>query len=344
MCPIPPLSRRGEPSPDPPDRRRRLRAAAGRYLRARAADLFGDPGPPRAARDGFGRASAAIDLAAIGPADAGGRGWLWLPAPVLRHRHGAEARVARAFFSTAAVAALVCGHRLWLADLVGAGASLGMAFLFAGFALRPAYRCHRLRARLAAPDGSGAPRPTPNVRRAGPARVPAPAGPVVAVSTSAGRPGLIPSSISTPIPNPNPIPVNSVDPRKVPHARARSRRPDRSAASVWPRRLRRLALLAVFLPFLALAQDQAFAPERLRPTDTDVSVRLLRAAVGSFVDRVRLADTVGAPDEGAFGGLFRAINSFLLLVLGLLVFVKAVAALLDTAHDGEALGRERSTV
>ena len=136
-------------------RGRRLRARAGRYARARAADLFGDPGPPRAARDGFGRASAAIDLA-IGPADAGSRGWLWLPAPVLRHRHGAEARVARAFFSAAAVSVLVCGYRLWLADLVGAGASLGMAFSFAGFALRPAYRCHRLRARLAAPDGSGA--------------------------------------------------------------------------------------------------------------------------------------------------------------------------------------------
>ncbi|MEI2806888.1 MAG: DotA/TraY family protein [Albidovulum sp.] len=120
--------------------------------------------------------------------------------------------------------------------------------------------------------------------------------------------------------------------------------PTAPTASAWPRRGRRLALLAVFLPFLALAQDQAFAPERLRPTDTDVSVRLLRATVGSFVDRVRLADTVGAPDEGAFGGLFRAINSFVLLVLGLLVFVKCVAALLDTAHDGEALGRERSTV
>ena len=79
----------------------------------------------------------------------------------MRHRHGAEARVARAFFSTAAVAALVCGHRLWLADLVGAGASLGMAFALAGIALRPAYRCHRLRARLAAldPDPSGAPDP-----------------------------------------------------------------------------------------------------------------------------------------------------------------------------------------
>lgn len=150
----------GERSPDRPGRWRRLRAGAGRYLRARAADLFGDPGPRRAALDGFGRVAAAIDLA-IGPPDAGGRGWLWLPAPVLRRRHGAEARVARAFFSAAAVSVLVCGHRLWLADLAGAGASLGMAFFLAGLALRPAYRCHRLRARIAAPDGSGTGAPDP---------------------------------------------------------------------------------------------------------------------------------------------------------------------------------------
>jgi len=117
-----------------------------------------------------------------------------------------------------------------------------------------------------------------------------------------------------------------------------------STASVWTRRVRRLALLALFLPFLALAQDSMFAPEQLRPAETDVSVRLLRGVIGSFVDKVRLADTVGGADAGAFGGLFRVVNSFLLLVLGLLVFAKCVAALLDTAHDGEALGQERSTV
>ena len=54
------------------------------------------------------------------------------------------------FFSAAAVGVLACGHRLWLADLAGAGASLGMAFTLAALALQPAYRCWRLRARAPA--------------------------------------------------------------------------------------------------------------------------------------------------------------------------------------------------
>ena len=150
------------PAPGRPDRWRRLRARAGRYARARAADLFGDPGPLRAARDGIARASAAIDLVndrppgdrrGIGRAEEeegrrveeGGRAWP--VAPVSRRRYAAEAAAARAFFSAAVVGVLACAHRLWLADALGAGASLGMAFTLAGFALQPAYRCWRIRAR-----------------------------------------------------------------------------------------------------------------------------------------------------------------------------------------------------
>jgi len=117
-----------------------------------------------------------------------------------------------------------------------------------------------------------------------------------------------------------------------------------SATSVWTRRLRRLALLALLLPLLALAQDPKFAPEQLQPAETDVSVRLLHGVLGTVVDQVRLADAVSGADAGAFGGLFRTLNGFLLLGLGLLVFAKSVMALLDTAHEGEALGQERSTV
>ncbi|MBS1223082.1 MAG: hypothetical protein H6R23_2702, partial [Proteobacteria bacterium] len=61
-----------------------------------------------------------------------------------------EARAARALFSAAVVSVLVCAHRLWLADALGAGASLGMAFTWAGFALQPAYRCWCIRARARA--------------------------------------------------------------------------------------------------------------------------------------------------------------------------------------------------
>jgi hypothetical protein len=148
--PITDFSAPAAPAPGRPDRWRRLRARAGRYARARAADLFGDPGPLRAARDGIARASAALDLVSDRPAT-GGRaeegGRARLSAPAARRRYEGEARVARAFFSAAVVGVLACAHRLWLADALGAGASLGMAFTLAGFALQPAYRCWRIRAR-----------------------------------------------------------------------------------------------------------------------------------------------------------------------------------------------------
>jgi len=143
-------------APARPDRWRRLRDRASRYARDRAADLFGDPGPLRAARDGIARASAALDLVsdrppAAGRAEEGRRveegGRAWPVAPVSRRRYAAEAAAARAFFSAAVVGVLACAHRLWLADALGAGASLGMAFTLAGFALQPAYRCWRIRAR-----------------------------------------------------------------------------------------------------------------------------------------------------------------------------------------------------
>lgn len=137
------------PAPGRLDRWRRRRGRVGRYVRARAADLFGDPGPLRAARDGIARASAVLNRIATrspaaGPAEAGGCA---RPTASAAHcRYAAEAAVARALFSAAVVSVLVCAHRLWLADALGAGASLGMAFTLAGFALQPAYRCWRIRA------------------------------------------------------------------------------------------------------------------------------------------------------------------------------------------------------
>ncbi|MFO1419475.1 MAG: hypothetical protein U1F59_00650 [Candidatus Competibacteraceae bacterium] len=151
--PITDFSDPASPAPGRLARWRRLRSRLSRYARARAADLFGDPGPFRAARDGFARTSAALDLVSDRPpgdrrAEEGSRAWP--VAPIARRRHEAEAAVARVLFSAAVVSVLVCAHRLWLADALGAGASLGMAFTLAGFALKPAYRCWRIRARAPA--------------------------------------------------------------------------------------------------------------------------------------------------------------------------------------------------
>jgi conjugal transfer/type IV secretion protein DotA/TraY len=104
-----------------------------------------------------------------------------------------------------------------------------------------------------------------------------------------------------------------------------------------------LTLLVLLAPLTALAQDSAFSPEQLQPAERDVSTELLRSILGPIVDKVRFAETLSTEDSPQFGPLFALFNGFLVLALGLLLFIKMIAAMLDTAHEGEALGHERST-
>ena len=122
----------------------------------------------------------------------------------------------------------------------------------------------------------------------------------------------------------------------------------------------RLALLSVVLFTVALlaplspayAQAAPPSPEpayafdptwNLEPASGDISLHLLQGILGSVIGRVRLADGLSTSDRGPFGEMFSLFNGFLLFLLGVVVFVKLVAALLDTAHEGEALGQDRST-
>ena len=125
---------------DPPPLVQHVRAAFSRYLRARREDLLGRPG---AHRDAGRRLDRMIDALADRPADRS----VAPSAPAWQRRYAADAAFVRAFLSAAVVAALIGGHRVWLADWAGAGASLGMAFTLAGLALAPAYRCWRIRSR-----------------------------------------------------------------------------------------------------------------------------------------------------------------------------------------------------
>ncbi|MBK8184191.1 MAG: DotA/TraY family protein [Candidatus Competibacteraceae bacterium] len=83
--------------------------------------------------------------------------------------------------------------------------------------------------------------------------------------------------------------------------------------------------------------------QNLEPTGGDLSLQLLEGILGSVISRVRLTDGLNASDAGPFGEMFSLFNGFLLFLLGILLFIKLVAALLDTAHEGEALGQDRST-
>lgn len=88
-----------------------------------------------------------------------------------------------------------------------------------------------------------------------------------------------------------------------------------------------------------------FSPQHdLEPAQDDLSVSLLKGIFGTVIDKVRLADVLTVTDEGTFGELFRIFNSFVLFLLAITLFVKLVASGLDTAADGEALGRDRSAV
>ena len=93
-----------------------------------------------------------------------------------------------------------------------------------------------------------------------------------------------------------------------------------------------------------LAPAFTFDPnQNLEPTGGDLSLQLLEGILGSVISRVRLTNDLNASDAGPFGAMFSLFNGFVLFLLGILLFVKLVAALLDTAHEGEALGQDRST-
>ncbi|MEE4376967.1 MAG: DotA/TraY family protein [Candidatus Competibacteraceae bacterium] len=106
----------------------------------------------------------------------------------------------------------------------------------------------------------------------------------------------------------------------------------------------RLLILALLLATGVVQAQGEFSPEQLEPTEGDLSVSLLRNIFGPVIDKIRFADSLSGSDTGAFGEMFGLFNGFLLLMLVLFLFVKGVASLMDTAHEGEALGQERSTV
>lgn len=112
--------------------------------------------------------------------------------------------------------------------------------------------------------------------------------------------------------------------------------------------MRRLSAVFLFAGVLlagqTLAQPDEFDPGNdLSPPAEDVSVRLLAGIFGSVITKIRFADSLGADDTGAFGEMFSLFNGFMLFLLAVFLFVKFISAAMDTAHEGEALGRERST-
>ena len=140
-----------------PSRRAALRRGVGRYVRARWGDLWGRSHAPlrdwKRLRLGM---EAVIEMAPR--ADSNPPSPL-ADAAVVRSggsaarclRYQADAVPARAFLAGALVSVLIAGDHLGHGHFSSGLTSLGLAFVLAGVALGPAYRCWRLRTRAPGP-------------------------------------------------------------------------------------------------------------------------------------------------------------------------------------------------
>ncbi len=138
-----------------PSRRVALRRAVGRYVRARWGDLWGGSHAPLEDWNRLTRGLEAVigiapRVGSTPPSPTGdaavARPWGGSAAR-FRQEYEADAVPARAFFAGAIVSVLIAGDHLVHGHRSSVLTSLGMAFVLAGVALRPAYRCWRLRTR-----------------------------------------------------------------------------------------------------------------------------------------------------------------------------------------------------
>ena len=109
----------------------------------------------------------------------------------------------------------------------------------------------------------------------------------------------------------------------------------------------RLGLFSLLLLTLAappaLGQNNFDPHSDLNAPQEDISIALLTDIFGSVIPKIRFAQPLSAEDQGAFGDMLSLFNGFMLFLLAVFLFVKFISAAMDTAHQGEALGRERST-
>jgi len=108
------------------------------------------------------------------------------------------------------------------------------------------------------------------------------------------------------------------------------------------------ALLAVALLLLtgvAGAADQAASLNQFTPPAGDVSVEYLREIFGGLVDSVIHNTQPGAGQtDGVLGAMFRVYNGAVMFLGMLFVAYTSMKGLVDSAHDGEVLGKKMSSI
>lgn len=154
-----PPSRPEAPPPAPvPSRRAALRRGVGRYVRARWGDLWGRSHAPlqdwKRLRLGMEVVVGMTPRADSNPPSPLGDAAVarpWGSAARCRQEYQAHAVPARTFLAGAIGSGLIAGDHLVHGHFSSVLTSLGLAFVLAGVALGPAYRCWRLRTRAPGP-------------------------------------------------------------------------------------------------------------------------------------------------------------------------------------------------
>ncbi|ASK94656.1 DotA/TraY family protein [Xanthomonas citri] len=109
--------------------------------------------------------------------------------------------------------------------------------------------------------------------------------------------------------------------------------------------IRLLAVLAALLiPTLANAQDQS-KPGFFKPPADDTSVSFIRDVFGSIVDTIMSGENVDqASADTALAAGFEVFGLGILALGMLFVIFTTIKGAVDTAHDGEFLGKKMSSV
>lgn len=101
--------------------------------------------------------------------------------------------------------------------------------------------------------------------------------------------------------------------------------------------------LAALIPVLAFAADPATANmHQFTPPKGDASVGLLREVFGNAVG-MAMGEGPGTEDSVAAAG-FRIFNSAVLFLSAVFVMYTTIKGTIDSAHDGELLGRKMSSI
>ena len=95
-----------------------------------------------------------------------------------------------------------------------------------------------------------------------------------------------------------------------------------------------LVILAIFLPGVASAYEFSFTPP-----DSDYSVIYLSNIFGTIHNGI----LVGTPNS-LIGGMFGTFNSAILALASILLIYTILVATLNTAHEGEVMGKKWSSI